>query len=58
VNITREEHLQHVDEYKNRLEPLMERLQADGKWKLVRRERFDDYFKGGNQGLLLVHQVL
>ena len=38
VIVTRFKHLQTVDDYRGRLEPLMDKLEAEGKWKKVERK--------------------
>nr|KAG5695252.1 hypothetical protein BaRGS_008080 [Batillaria attramentaria] len=57
VIVTRQEHLKNCSDYIGRLEPLMEQLEQEGKWKQITRATFPNYLRG-KEGLLLVHQVL
>ncbi|KAK7481248.1 hypothetical protein BaRGS_00027508 [Batillaria attramentaria] len=57
VNVTRQEHLKNCSDYIGRLEPLMEQLEQEGKWKQITRANFPNLLRG-KEGLLLVHQVL
>lgn len=56
VLVTREQHLQAVDEYRDRLEPLMDRLEAEGKWKKIERKIFKGFFLD-KDGIMWKYQV-
>lgn len=56
VLVTREQHLQTVDEYRDRLEPLMDRLEAEGKWKKLERRIFKGFFLD-KDGIMWKYQV-
>ncbi|XP_035824782.1 demethylmenaquinone methyltransferase [Aplysia californica] len=56
VNLFREEILLSVEEYMDRLEPLMESLETQGKWKRLSRERYPEY-QVDRVGIINVHQV-
>lgn len=56
VLVTREQHLHTVDEYKDRLEPLMDRLEAEGKWKRLTRKIFKGFFLD-KDGIMWIYQV-
>ncbi|CAH1240917.1 WBSCR27 [Branchiostoma lanceolatum] len=53
----REEWLHHYEDYKDKLEPAMARLQDQGLWERVSREIFPNYYPGKN-GITIVHKVL
>ena len=57
VLVTREQHLRTVAEYNNRLEPLMDRLEAEGKWKKIERKIFKGFFLD-KEGIMWKYQVL
>ncbi|XP_060585644.1 methyltransferase-like protein 27 [Ruditapes philippinarum] len=57
VLVTREQHLYTVAEYKDRLEPLMDRLEAEGKWKKLERKIFKGFFLD-KDGIMWKYQVL
>lgn len=57
VLVTREQHLHTVDEYKDRLEPLMDRLEAEGKWKKIARKIFKGFFLD-KDGIMWKYEVL
>ncbi|PVD30009.1 hypothetical protein C0Q70_09270 [Pomacea canaliculata] len=57
VNVTRVEHLDKCSDYVGRLQPLMRRLEDEGKWKSVSSSTFPNFLRG-KEGLVLVHQVL
>ena len=57
VIVTRLEFLCTVSEYKDRLEPLMEKLEKEGKWKKIARIIEPDYFLEKN-GISWIYQVL
>ena len=42
--MTRAEHLQTVEEYRDKLEPLMLQLEREGKWKQIKRDIFKGFF--------------
>lgn len=54
--VTREEHLHTVAEYKDRLEPLMVKLEKEGKWKQLKRDIFEGFFLD-KSGILWKFQV-
>lgn len=56
VIVTRNSHLENVEDYKGKLAPLMDKLEKDGKWKNVKREIFPNYLME-EDGLLLVYQI-
>ncbi|XP_046343501.2 uncharacterized protein LOC124124392 isoform X2 [Haliotis rufescens] len=39
-----------VKEYNNRLEPLMQRMELDGMWKLLDKKHHDDFYDNANPG--------
>ncbi|XP_071095008.1 methyltransferase-like protein 27 [Haliotis cracherodii] len=39
-----------VKEYNNRLEPLMQRIEQDGLWKLLDKKHYDDFYDDANPG--------
>jgi len=57
VNIFREEILTNVPEYKDRLEPLMDLLETEKKWKRLRRDIWPEY-QVDRVGIINVHQIL
>lgn len=56
VNIFREEILSKVEEYVDRLEPLMESLQQQGKWTCVLRQKYPEY-QVDKVGIINIHQI-
>lgn len=44
VIVTRAEHLDTIEEYKGKLEPLMDSLEKEGKWKKIERSIFPRFF--------------
>ncbi|XP_041368160.1 methyltransferase-like protein 27 isoform X2 [Gigantopelta aegis] len=54
--VMREEYLQYVEEYKDRLEPLLQKWEADGLWKLVSREIVKKY-SFDNNGVVFKYSV-
>ena len=54
--VTREEHLHTVEQYIDKLEPLMKKLEDEGKWKQVKREIFKGFFLD-KDGILWKYQV-
>ena len=54
--VTRSEHLQAVAEYRGRLEPLMDALEKEGKWKKVERTIFKGFFLD-KEGILWKYKV-
>ena len=54
--VTREEHLHTVDDYKDKLEPLMQQLEKEGKWKQIKRDIFKGFFLD-KEGILWKYQV-
>ena len=54
--VTREEHLHTVEEYIDKLEPLMQKLENEGKWKQLKREIFKGFFLD-KDGILWKYQV-
>ncbi|OWF38266.1 Williams-Beuren syndrome chromosomal region 27 protein-like [Mizuhopecten yessoensis] len=56
VIVMREEYLYNVPEYKDRLEPLMAKLEAEGKWTRIERRVVPNYaFK--KDGLIFIYKV-
>ncbi|XP_066269138.1 methyltransferase-like protein 27 [Branchiostoma lanceolatum] len=53
----REEWLHQYEEYKDKLEPAMARLQDQGLWERVSREIFPNYYPG-KDGITIVYKVL
>lgn len=54
--VTREEHLHTVEQYIDKLEPLMQKLENEGKWKQLKREIFKGFFLD-KDGILWKFQV-
>ena len=57
VNCMRGVYLQTVPDYAENWEPLLGRMKKEGKWKVVKMEKYENHFMG-NEGLLMVLQVL
>ncbi|XP_041367129.1 demethylmenaquinone methyltransferase-like [Gigantopelta aegis] len=57
VNVTRAEHSEKVDEYRDKALPLFEKLAEEGKWKLEMKRKFPDFI-AGVEGVLSVYRVL
>ena len=57
VNCMREVYLREVPEYAQNWEPLVARMQKEGKWKMVKMEKYPNHFMG-SEGLLMIIQVL
>lgn len=55
--VMREEYLTYVEEYKDRLEPLMQELADEGKWERVSRTVVPHYSFGKN-GIVFMFKVL
>lgn len=56
VIVTRAEHLTAVEEYRDRLEPLMKQLEDQGKWRQLERTIFQGFFLD-KEGILLKYEV-
>ncbi|XP_050724466.1 demethylmenaquinone methyltransferase-like isoform X5 [Eriocheir sinensis] len=56
IIVMRHEHLQTVPSYKDKLEPYMDQLEADGKWKKVERRTVPNYFCD-KEGLVFVFRI-
>ncbi|XP_050708587.1 demethylmenaquinone methyltransferase-like isoform X4 [Eriocheir sinensis] len=56
IIVMRHEHLQTVPSYKDKLEPYMDQLEADGKWKKVERRIVPNYFCD-KEGLVFVFRI-
>ncbi|KAH3701852.1 demethylmenaquinone methyltransferase-like isoform X1 [Dreissena polymorpha] len=56
VIVTRAQHLETVEEYRDRLEPLMDRLEVEGKWQKLERKIFPGFFLD-KEGILWKYQV-
>jgi len=56
VIVTRLQHLDTVDEYRDRLEPLMDRMEAEGSWRRLERRVFPGFFLD-KEGILWKYQV-
>ena len=54
--VTRYEFLQTVEEYRGRLEPLMDKMEAGGKITKVERKIFKGFFLD-NEGILWKYKV-
>lgn len=54
---TRLEYLETVPEYKDRLEPLMDKLEQEGKWKKVARIIEPNYYQE-KEGITWKYEVL
>ena len=52
----REEWLWLVPEYKDRLEPCMQRLEQDGKWTLLKKKTYQNHY-ANKDGILFVYRV-
>ena len=52
----RAEHLTKVEQYKDKLEPLMDKLEKEGKWKKIERKIFQRFFLD-KDGILWKYQV-
>ncbi|KAK7447322.1 hypothetical protein BaRGS_00040207 [Batillaria attramentaria] len=57
VNCVRTSFLQEVPEYREHWEPLVARLEASGKWRVVKRERYPHHYLQ-HEGECQVFQVL
>ena len=57
VNVTRTEHLENCKDYVGRLEPLMAKLEAMGRWKEFNRVIFPNFLRG-KEGVAIIHRVL
>ncbi|XP_076439509.1 methyltransferase-like protein 27 [Babylonia areolata] len=57
VNIMRRAFLQEVPDYAHNWGPQRERLEREGRWRVVRMEPYPNHFMG-HEGLLMVLQVL
>ncbi|XP_070194538.1 uncharacterized protein [Littorina saxatilis] len=56
VNCMREAYLHEIPEYIQNWEPMIARLEKEGKWKVVKMERYKNHFIG-KDGLLTVFHV-
>ncbi|XP_050724396.1 uncharacterized protein LOC127002461 isoform X2 [Eriocheir sinensis] len=56
IIVMRHEFLQTVPSYKDKLEPYMDQLEADGKWKKVERRIVPNYFCD-KEGLVFVFRI-
>ncbi|XP_050724572.1 demethylmenaquinone methyltransferase-like isoform X6 [Eriocheir sinensis] len=56
IIVMRHEYLQTVPSYKDKLEPYMDQLEADGKWKKVERRIVPNYFCD-KEGLVFVFRI-
>lgn len=57
VIVMRQEYLEYVGDYKDALEPLMQQLEADGKWDLISRTVVPNYSFNKN-GVVFKFQVV
>ncbi|XP_013395994.1 uncharacterized protein LOC106163070 [Lingula anatina] len=55
--VMRENYLDNVEEYKDRLEPYMKQLEMGGKWEKVERRRVPNY-SFQNNGIVFLYKVL
>ncbi|KAL3887887.1 hypothetical protein ACJMK2_000276 [Sinanodonta woodiana] len=53
----REEYLQYVEAYKDKLQPLMEHLEREGKWYLYKKESVPNY-AFGKDGIICQYVIL
>ena len=53
---TRLAYVSNIDEYKDKLEPLMDKLEQQGKWKKVERRIFKRFFLD-KEGILWKYRV-
>jgi len=56
VIVTRAAHVTNVEQYRDKLEPLMDKLEREGKWKKVERTIFKGFFLD-KEGILWKYQV-
>ena len=56
VIVTRHQHLESVEEYRDKLEPLMDKLETEKKWKKLERRIFDGFFLD-KSGILWKYEV-
>jgi len=57
INVaTRLAYVSNIDEYKDKLEPLMDKLEQQGKWKKVERRIFKRFFLD-KEGILWKYRV-
>ncbi|KAK3772358.1 hypothetical protein RRG08_031382 [Elysia crispata] len=56
VNVLRQETVEEIEGFKDKLEPMMHQMEADGKWKLLSRVVFPDYLVDQG-GVVFTHQV-
>ncbi|XP_050739141.1 methyltransferase-like protein 27 [Eriocheir sinensis] len=56
VNVMRHEYLETVAAYKEKLEPYMDQLEEDGKWRKVERRVVPNYYFG-KEGVVYVYRV-
>ena len=54
--VCREEDVLNIEEYKDRLEPLMKQLEDEGKWTMLERTVFPEYLPAMN-GIVFVFKV-
>ncbi|XP_050405329.2 uncharacterized protein LOC126821067 [Patella vulgata] len=52
----REEYLNYVEEYQNKLEPMMEELEKEGVWEKIDRRIYENHFVG-KTGVLFLYRV-
>ncbi|XP_055957022.1 uncharacterized protein LOC130012914 [Patella vulgata] len=52
----REEYLNYVEEYQNKLEPMMEELEKEGVWEKIDRSIYENHFVG-KTGVLFLYRV-
>ncbi|XP_052814514.1 methyltransferase-like protein 27 [Mya arenaria] len=56
VIVTRFQHLESVEEYRGRLEPLMDQFEKEGRWRRMERRVFPGFFLD-KEGILWKYQV-
>ncbi|GFO19646.1 ubiquinone/menaquinone biosynthesis c-methyltransferase ubie [Plakobranchus ocellatus] len=56
INIVRQETVNDIEGFKDRLEPMMSEMEKAGKWKFVSRVLFPDYLVDQG-GVIFTHQV-
>ncbi|GFR97993.1 Williams-Beuren syndrome chromosomal region 27 protein [Elysia marginata] len=56
INVLRQETVEKIEGFKDKVEAMMQQMEADGKWKLLSREVFPDYLVDQG-GVVFTHQV-
>ncbi|KAK7481249.1 hypothetical protein BaRGS_00027509 [Batillaria attramentaria] len=58
INISRAANIKICSDYIERLEPLMEQLEQEGKWRTINKDVRSDMDFFGTEALIFVHEVL